>query len=369
MKSAERVMGNEESKNSAGVAASREIYKTCEIRDLYERSSGWVILCRVNYMNIVECQNGLFAANFIISDQAGSEMKCVYFVADCETAKETLSIGGYYLFTGGEAKYSAKDKELQLTFDRNSEIIPQYDVHFTVLPGRFIRIDRILEEEHGSMVNVIGVIHKIRNKDQYKSKTKFTATLCDPVRHIEVDFMLFLSSEDNSIRVGMVVVLHNYQVFKQNSIVRLNSTYKSYYFEERQKTPNNDLIQQFRQAVELTDWNTDNYRNISMFAFPQRTIVDLREICRRTEDDRIYSSLEYFPPYAVCGCSTPLARNPTRPAGTARSPPKRKKWGSTSASTARRSWRPTSPTPSASPSPTSPAAAPSMSSASMPRPS
>jgi hypothetical protein len=148
--------------------------------------------------------------------------------------------------------------------------------------------------------------------------------------------MLFLSSEDNSIRVGMVVVLHNYQVFKQNSIVRLNSTYKSYYFEEREKTATNDLIQQFRQIIELTDWNSDNYRNISMFAFPQRTIVDLREICRRTEDDRIYSSLEYLFIYAVFGCSMPLAKNPTRPANTARNPPKRKKWDCMSACTARR---------------------------------
>jgi len=35
-------------------------------------------------------------------------MKCVYFVGDIKMAKETLSIGGYYLFAGGEVKISQK---------------------------------------------------------------------------------------------------------------------------------------------------------------------------------------------------------------------------------------------------------------------
>lgn len=42
--------------------------KTCELKDLYERAAGWVVLCRVNHLSVVGCQNGLFAANFVISD-------------------------------------------------------------------------------------------------------------------------------------------------------------------------------------------------------------------------------------------------------------------------------------------------------------
>ena len=56
--------------------------KTCCLKDLYERATGWMILCRVNYLSVVACQNQMFAANFIISDEQGSEMKCVYFVSD-----------------------------------------------------------------------------------------------------------------------------------------------------------------------------------------------------------------------------------------------------------------------------------------------
>ena len=82
--------------------------KTCELKDLYERSTGWTLLCRVNYLSIVECQNGLFAGNFIISDESGAEMKCVYFVADEQTARDSLVIGNYYYLSGGEVKYVHK---------------------------------------------------------------------------------------------------------------------------------------------------------------------------------------------------------------------------------------------------------------------
>ena len=74
----------------------------------------------------------------------------------------------------------------------------------------------------------------------------------------------------------MVIVLHNFQVFKQQNIFRLNSTYKSYYFEEKSTPNSNDLIGQFTSIIALTDWDNENYRNISMFAFLQRTIRDLR---------------------------------------------------------------------------------------------
>ena len=53
----------------------------------------------------------------------------------------------------------------------------------------------------------------------------------------------------------MVIVLHNFQVFKQQNIFRLNSTYKSYYFEEKSTPNSNDLIGQFTSIIALTDWD------------------------------------------------------------------------------------------------------------------
>ncbi len=193
-------------------------------------------------------------------------------------------IGNYYLLSGGEVKYVSKEKELQITFDKNSDIVCQPGIFFAPLPGKFKRIDSILEEEHLSIINVIGVIRRIKTREQFKSKTKYTATLCDPIKHIEVDFMLFLNNGERDIKIGMIIVLHNFQVFKQQSIFRLNSTYKSYYFEERSAPNSNDLISQFNGLINLTDWDNENYRNISMFAFTQRTVKDLREICQRTDD-------------------------------------------------------------------------------------
>ena len=58
---------------------SENILKNSLISDLYERRAGWVLLCRVNYTNKVECATGLFANNFMLSDEEGDEIKCVYF--------------------------------------------------------------------------------------------------------------------------------------------------------------------------------------------------------------------------------------------------------------------------------------------------
>ena len=111
---------------------------------------------------------------------------------------------------------------------------------------------------------------------------------------MEIDFMLFLNNEEREIERGMVIVLHNFQVFKQQGIFRLNSTFKSYYFKENGYGRQGDLIDQFHQLIEMGEWDLEGlqYRNISMFAFTQRTVSDLLEICKRTEDERIYSSLE-----------------------------------------------------------------------------
>lgn len=72
-------------------------------------------------------------------------MKCVYFVAEEENARESLIIGNYYLLSGGEVKFASKERELQITFDRNSEIVLQQGVYFPPLPGKFKRIDQILD--------------------------------------------------------------------------------------------------------------------------------------------------------------------------------------------------------------------------------
>jgi hypothetical protein len=73
------------------------------------------------------------------------------------------------------------------------------------------------------------------------------ATICDPITNYEIDFLLFLNEDERPIQKGMIVVLHNYQVYRQNNICRLNSSYRSYYFEEKPARPDDkaDLVNQF----------------------------------------------------------------------------------------------------------------------------
>ena len=75
----------------------------------------------------------------------------------------------------------------------------------------------------------------------------------------------------------MVIVLHNYMVSKQQGIFRLNSTFKRYYFKENWYGRQGDRIDQFHQLIEMGEWDSESqpYRNISMFAFTQRTVRDL----------------------------------------------------------------------------------------------
>lgn len=49
-----------------------DVIKNCLIEDLYEKKSNWVILCRINYLNKVECNNGLTANNFMLADEKGN---------------------------------------------------------------------------------------------------------------------------------------------------------------------------------------------------------------------------------------------------------------------------------------------------------
>ncbi len=92
----------------------------------------------------------------------------------------------------------------------------------------------------------------------------------------------------------MIVVLHSYQIYKQNSICRLNSTYRSYYYEEKPSNTDDkqDLVSQFHKFTQQHLWDNENYKNISMFAFTQRPIYELKTIHKKTDDDRIYSSVE-----------------------------------------------------------------------------
>ncbi len=60
-----------------------------------------------------------------------------------------MQVGNYYIFASGEVKLT-KDKELQITFDRNSDIIIQPDVEFKINPNKITRIDKILDEEHAN---------------------------------------------------------------------------------------------------------------------------------------------------------------------------------------------------------------------------
>ena len=205
-----------------------------------------------------------------------------------------LELGRCYLFSKGEIKKSIRDREseLQITFDKNSEIIPQRTEAFHSTPAKYIRIERIVDLYHMTTINVLGAVRKVKTKELLKNKTKFIATLCDPIKHIELDFMLFLSDTDKEIKVGMVIILHNFQVYKQNNIFRLNSIYRSYYYQEAGTGVSGDPIFDFQQRMAEFDWENEPYRNISMAPFTQRSIHDLREICRRTDDERIYSSLE-----------------------------------------------------------------------------
>lgn len=65
--------------------------------------------------------------------------------------------------------------------------------------------------------------------------------------------MLFLSDTDKEIHVGMVIILHNFQIFKQN-IYRLNSIYRSYYYEESGTGVPGDAIFDFHQRMAEFDW-------------------------------------------------------------------------------------------------------------------
>jgi hypothetical protein len=54
--------------------------------------------------------------------------------------------------------------------------------------------------------------------------------------------------------VGMIIVLHNFQTYKQSNICRLNSSYRSYYFEEKGKNELNDTVNEIHRIMALGEW-------------------------------------------------------------------------------------------------------------------
>lgn len=68
---------------------------------MYERKTEWVILCRINYLNMVECKNELNATNFMLNDELGNEIKCVYFENPLEPGPSNLEVDKYYSFSKG----------------------------------------------------------------------------------------------------------------------------------------------------------------------------------------------------------------------------------------------------------------------------
>lgn len=68
--------------------------------------------------------------------------------------------------------------------------------------------------------------------------------------------MLFMHREEKPISVGMVIILHNFQIYNLNNVFRLNSTFKSYYYQYREipKESGEEVVGQILQIVELGDW-------------------------------------------------------------------------------------------------------------------
>lgn len=162
----------------------------------------------------------------------------------------------YYSFSGGEIVREKKNegsKELQINFDKNSFIIPRQNVEFSTNLARFCRIANIPLKEPNSEINVVGVIKTIKFVDQSnKNKFKYSSCICDPLSGYEIDLVLFLNSHEKPPEKGAIGYLHNYQYFKQNNTCRLNSTYRSYFREE--KLFKDELTSELKKAKENRDW-------------------------------------------------------------------------------------------------------------------
>ena len=96
--------------------------------------------------------------------------------------------------------------------------------------SKISRIKQISEKDSNSEVNVIGIIRNIKYQEKIsKSKFKYSATISDPISNYEIDLLLFLNNNEKPPQKGAIGILHNFQLYKQNKILRLNSTYRSYF--------------------------------------------------------------------------------------------------------------------------------------------
>lgn len=119
--------------------------------------------------------------------------------------------------------------------------------------SRFCRISTIPFKEPNSEINVVGIIKGVKFLDQSnKNKLKYSSTICDPLTAHEIDLLLFLNSSEKPPEKGAIGFLHNYQLFKQGNMWRLNSTYKSYFREE--KVFKDPLTADLKKAKDEKDW-------------------------------------------------------------------------------------------------------------------
>jgi hypothetical protein len=139
-------------------------------------------------------------------------------------------------------------------------------------------------------VNVIGIIKEMKFMEQTsRNKCKYSSTICDPLTGHEVDLLLYLNLNEKPPQRGAIGVLHNYSLFKQGTC-RLNSTYKSYFREEKVFT--DQLTSELRQFRDRNDWFNLSYKNLSGMNFLFRTIKELKNLMGNI-DDKIYSYIEY----------------------------------------------------------------------------
>lgn len=85
---------------------------------------------------------------------------------------------------------------------------------------------------------------------------------------------MFLNNNEKPPEKGAIGILHNFQLYKQNNILRLNSTYRSYFREENQYK--DSLTSKFLELKNSREWDNFLYRNLSSVAFSYRTIHELR---------------------------------------------------------------------------------------------
>lgn len=105
-----------------------------------------------------------------------------------------------------------------------------------------------------------------------------------------MDLLLFLNNIEKPPLKGAIGILHNFQLYKQNTIFRLNSTYRSYFREEtKYKDP---ITSELLKVKNEKEWESIFYKNLSSVPFSYRSVQDLKDIFKNTDDERIFSLIE-----------------------------------------------------------------------------